>query len=71
VAGGARGQVAQVLVLVLGQAQGAGESVDDGGAGAGLLAAFQPGVVIDAHPGQGGQFLAAQPRRPAQPRPEG
>jgi hypothetical protein len=42
------------------QAQGAGEGVDDAGAGPGLLAALQTGVVVDADPGEGGQLLAAQ-----------
>jgi hypothetical protein len=67
VTGGAGGEVVQVLVLGVVQAENAGEGVDDGGAGPGFLAAFQAGVVVDADPGEGGEFLAAQPgvrRRP-------
>jgi hypothetical protein len=49
VAGGASSQVVQVLVLDFIKAEGAGEGVDDGGAGAGFPAAFQAGVVVDAY----------------------
>jgi hypothetical protein len=49
-----------VLVLGVVEVQGAGESVEHGGAGAGLLAAFQADVVVDADAGERGQFLAAQ-----------
>ena len=49
VAGGAGGQGSQVLVLVRVQFERAGEGVGDGRAGAGLLAALEPGVVVDAH----------------------
>jgi hypothetical protein len=57
-----------VLVLSFVQAQGTGDGVDDRRAGAGLLAAFQAGVVVDADPGESGEFLPAQPGRAAQPR---
>lgn len=63
---GAGGQAAQVLVLVVLQEEGAGEGIDHGRAGPGLLAALQADVVVDADPGQGGQFLTAQPGRTAQ-----
>jgi hypothetical protein len=49
-----------VFVLVDGQAEGAGEGVDNGQAGPCLLAAFETGVVVDADASEGGQFL---PRR--------
>jgi hypothetical protein len=49
-----RGQAAQVFTLGLLRAEGAGEGVDDGWAGAGLLAALQAGVVVDADPGPPG-----------------
>jgi hypothetical protein len=65
VAGGAHGQLVQVVVLGLVQLQRTGQSIDDLRAGPGLLAAFQAGVVVDADPGQGGQLLAAQSRRTA------
>jgi hypothetical protein len=55
-----------MVVLLVVQVQGAGEGVQDGGAGAGLLAAFHAYVVVDADPGQGGQFLPAQSRGAAQ-----
>ncbi|GHA28766.1 hypothetical protein GCM10010303_44060 [Streptomyces purpurascens] len=42
------------------ESQGAGEGVEHGGAGAGLLAAFQTDVVVDAHPGERRQLLTAQ-----------
>jgi hypothetical protein len=61
VAGGAGRQGAQVLVLVRVQFQGTGEGVGDGRARAGLLAALEPGVVVDAHPGERGNLLPAQP----------
>lgn len=65
VAGGAGGELAQVLVLLVVHAQGTGEGVEDGGAGAGLLAALHAHVVVDADAGQGGQLLAAQAGRAA------
>jgi hypothetical protein len=64
---GARGKIVQVLVLGFVQAENAGEGVGDGGAWPGFLAAFQAGVVVDADPGEGGEFLTAQPRGAAQP----
>jgi hypothetical protein len=57
-----------VLAFGIVQAEGAREGVDDGRAGPGLLAALQAGVVVDADPGQGGQFLTAQPGRAAHSR---
>ena len=56
-----------MLVLVAVQFQRAGERVGDGWAGAGLLAALEPGVVIDAYPGQRGDLLPAQPGSTAHP----
>lgn len=61
VAGGTGGELAQVLVLLVVHAQGAGEGVEHGRAGAGLLAALEADVVVDADAGEGGQLLAAQP----------
>lgn len=58
--GVAGGELAQVLVFLVVHVQGAGERVEDRGAGAGLLAAFQAHVVVDADAGEGGQLLAAQ-----------
>lgn len=63
---GAGGQAAQVLVLVVLQREGAGEGADHGRAGPSLLAVLQADVVVDADPGQGGQFLAPQPGRAPQ-----
>jgi hypothetical protein len=64
---GAGGEIVQVLVLGFVQAENAGEGVDDGRAGAGFLAAFYAGVVVDADPGEGGEFLTAQSGGAAQP----
>lgn len=41
--------------------QGAGEGIEDGGAGAGLLAVFQAHAEVDADAGEGGQLLAGKP----------
>lgn len=60
VAGGVDREVAQVLVFLVVEVERPGEGVEDGGAGAGLLAALQADVVLDADPGQGGELLAAQ-----------
>lgn len=49
-----------MLVLLVVHVQRAGEGVEDGGAGAGLLAALEAYVVVDADAGEGGQLLAAQ-----------
>jgi hypothetical protein len=62
-------QGAQVFMLVGVQFQGAGESIGDGRAGVGLLAALEPGVVVDTHPGERGDFLPAQPGGTAHARP--
>lgn len=52
-----------MLLFVIVQPQGVGQGVDHGGAGVGFLAALDADVVVDAHPGQRGQFFPAQPRR--------
>jgi hypothetical protein len=57
VPGGAGGQGAQVLVLFVVQFQCAGEGVHDGRAWPGLFAALEPGVVVDAHPCEGGDLF--------------
>ena len=54
-------------MLLVVQEQHAGQGVDHGRTGPGLLAAFQAGVVVDGHAGQGGQFLAPQPGRAPRP----
>jgi hypothetical protein len=46
-----------VLVLVVVQFQRAGEGVHDGRAWPGLFAALEPGVVVDAHPREGGDLF--------------
>jgi hypothetical protein len=53
----------QVLVLVPVEAHGLGQRVDDRGARPGLPAPLEPGVVVDAHPGQRRDLLAPQPGR--------
>ena len=47
--------------------QGAGERVEDAGGDSGEGAAFELGVVLDAHPGQRGDLAAPQPGDPALP----
>ena len=49
------------------QLQGPGHRVQHLVRGAGQLTAFQPGVVVDADPGQQGDLLPAQPGDPAVP----
>lgn len=66
-AGGAGGETTQVLALVVGQFQCTGESVYDLRAGAGLFAALEASVVIDADPREGGEFRAAQTGRAPRP----
>lgn len=61
-AGRTCGEIPQMQQLGFLQQQGGGEGVDHRRAGVGLPAAFQPGVVVDAHPGQGGDLLTAQAR---------
>ena len=46
--------------------EGAGEGVEDGGGHPGEGAALQPGVVLDADPGEGGDFSAPQAGHPAE-----
>ena len=65
------GEFVQVGAFFLVEQQRAGEGVEDGGAGVGLAALFQPDVVVDADACQRGQFLAPQARRAAQPGPGG
>jgi NAD(P)-dependent dehydrogenase (short-subunit alcohol dehydrogenase family) len=55
------GEVEQVRPLGVVELQGSGEGVEDGGGHPGDRAAFQLRVVLDAHPGEGGDFTAAQP----------
>jgi hypothetical protein len=62
-AGGA-GQVGQVRLFGLVELQGPSESVQDAVGGAGEIAAFELGVVLDADTGQVGDLTAAQPRDP-------
>jgi hypothetical protein len=69
VTGSAGGQGAEVLVLVGVQFQGAGEGVGDDRARPGLLAALEPGVVVDTDPGQRRDLLPAQARGAADPAP--
>lgn len=64
---GTGGEVPQVLVFGLAQAESVGGGVDGGGAGAGVRAALAMCVVVVAEPGEGGHFLAAQAGRAAQP----
>ncbi|GAA1722926.1 hypothetical protein GCM10009734_29130 [Nonomuraea bangladeshensis] len=42
------------------QVQGAGERVEDAGRDSGQVAAFELGVVLHAHPGQGGDLAAPE-----------
>ena len=59
------GEVEQVGPFGVVELQGAGEGVEHAGRDAGEGAAFELGVVLDAHPGQRGDLAAAQPRHPA------
>jgi hypothetical protein len=63
--GGHAGEAEQVVLLVGGAPQRAGEGGHHllGGVGAACL--FQPGVEIARQPGQHGDLLAPQARRPA------
>lgn len=47
------------------QLQGAGDGVEDAGRHPGELAALEPSVVLDAHPGEAGDLAAAQSGHPA------
>ena len=64
-AGRLRRQRLQVLVLFILEAQRAGQRVDDRGARPSLPAAFEPRVVVDAHPGERRDLLASQAGRAA------
>ncbi|CAK7283717.1 hypothetical protein SGPA1_21692 [Streptomyces misionensis JCM 4497] len=66
--GGQLREFVQPFVGVPAQAQGPAEGVHDGGRGVGLPAAFESDVVVHAHPGDRGEFLAAQSRGAAQAR---
>jgi hypothetical protein len=59
-AGGA-GEVEQVGALGVVEPQRVGERLEDAVGGTGGVAALQAFVVLDAHPGQGGDLLAPQP----------
>jgi hypothetical protein len=58
---GGTGQVEEVGALGLVELERASECVQDELGDAGDVAALQPPVVLDAHPGQRGDLLAAQP----------
>ena len=59
------GQVEQVLAFCLVELQRAGDGLQDDVRGAGDVSAFQPGVVLDADPGQLRDLGAAQSAHPA------
>ena len=61
----------EAFVAVAAQPQGTAEGVDDGDRGVGLAAAFEADVIVHAHTGQRGQFLAAQSGGAAQSRAAG
>ena len=52
-------------VLGLVELQGSADAVQDGLGDAGPVAAFEPDVVLGAHPGEEGDLFAAQPLHPA------
>ena len=57
---GGAGEILQMLGLGLVEPQRAGQSVEDLRGDTGQLAALHAGVVVDAHPGQQRDLLAAQ-----------
>jgi hypothetical protein len=54
------GEVEQMCPFGVVELEGAGDRVEDGRGGAGEGAAFQFGVVLDAHVGECGDLAAAQ-----------
>ena len=54
------GQVEQVGPFGVVESEGAGQRVEDAGGHSGQGAAFELGVVLHAHPGQGGDLAAPQ-----------
>jgi hypothetical protein len=54
-------------VLLPVQPQSAGEPVQDGTTGIGLLALLEPDVVVDRQAGERGDLFTAQPGRPPRP----
>ena len=64
---GGLGEVEQVGAFGVVKLQSAGDRVQDAGGDAAECTAFKLGVVLDAHPGQGGDLAATQPRHPASP----
>ena len=61
---GGLGQVEQVGPLGVVELEGMGDGVQHTGRDPGQGASLELGVVLDAHPGQGGDFAAAQARDP-------
>ena len=61
----ARARSKQVGAFGLVELQRPGERFEDAGRGAGDLAALEPGVVLDAEPGEGGDLAAPQSGHPA------
>jgi hypothetical protein len=53
---GGVGQVEQMPSLGIVELEGSGDCIEDGGGDAAERSAFQLGVVLDAHPGEGGDF---------------
>ena len=62
---GGAGEVEQVGPLGLVELQGPGQGVEHAGGRAGDLAALEPGVVLDAQPGECGDLAAPQSGHPA------
>jgi hypothetical protein len=65
--GGGAGQVEEVLALGVVQLQGPGDGGQHALRGAADVAALQPRVVVEAHAGEHGDLLAAQPGYPPVP----
>ena len=59
------GEVEEVGAFGFVELQGAGDGFEDAVGDTGEVAALEPGVVVDAHPGQDGDLFAAQARAPA------
>jgi hypothetical protein len=64
-AAGRPGQIGQVGPGGRVELEHPGQGVEDRFRGAGVPALFQPGVVVDAHPGELGHLLAAQTPYPS------
>ena len=65
---GGLGQVEQVKAFGFVELEGARDRVQYAGGHSCEGAAFEFGVVLDTHPGQGRHFAATQPGHPALPR---